>query len=261
MWGRDQMPASVEKAIAFYKDEVIHHPHPDAKGLIWCSDGQPASDLPQLTYGGTSSQFLRMTTCMPSPTGRSALKQEDEARKFYRANTGDADAHDMYATRRMGIIDTCVDIAQSHRAQCYVVTTGYGPVDAFQMRRPYNVPGQLAGDIPEHREFVIQRVRQLLSDMEPLPPIVFYAGKSTLRFRDTIWSALECFEDLRAVMFGARQHPTGWDLMTQKVASAVFGSGDEDLGALQRKWGDDNPRISPFFSVSAAIMAEYSAEE
>lgn len=155
----------------------------------------------------------------------------------------------------MGVIDTCVNMVQDIQGQCYVVTTGYGPVDAFQMRRAYNVPGQTAVTYPSYRAFIERRIVQLLEKAKRLPFIVYYAGKSRGEFREFIWSIINDIDGLKAVMYGARQHPVGWNVLAPEIMLALMEKNEEELGRLERGWISDNPNIAPFFKVSDSFIS------
>ena len=217
------MTWDLAKGIAKYEDEPIDLPKPEAKWFFWVSDGgpKPKDPLVKLTY--------------------------DSPNRHYRLTTRAGLAEDMYDANRMSVIDKCVGFAKQAQAQCFVVTTGYGPVDALKKRKAYNIPGDVAVKNPMYKSFLQKRIAGVLNAIKPPRIIVYYAPGTKEKFRDEVFETVCSMKNTRFAMYGASRHSTEWRSLLDEIVQSLENENAKDLDDLREVWKAAVPNTYPFF--------------
>ena len=217
------MPLDYRDAIPKLLKEPVDTPNPDAEWLLWVSDGAP------------------------EPGKALPIGEYDSSVKKYRLAPQASPADNMYSVPRMATIRGTVGYASEESTQCYVMTTGYGPVDALKHRRAYNVPGEIAIEHEIYRDFYQNRIRALLEKMKSPRLIVFYAPVTKEPFRDEIFNIICSIPQTRVVMYGVSKHKKIWAEYPYKMIKCLESQNEDGLNDLREKWFSDNQNVYPFF--------------
>ena len=216
------MVMEIDDGIKKYSKKKIEPPDPNARWFLWCSDGEPvAAKKPEPMHYDDSTAVY-------------SLCWEIDPKKR------------MYDDERMKITSYCANIAQKNSAECYVVTTGYGPVKAVVQRKAYNIPGEEA--IRKHHlygQFLRDRIRTILN-LTSDRPIVYYAGRSRKKFRQFVWEIL-LENDASVVMFGATAHRPNWELFIKESSQHLLNKDEKKLSNQKKKWVDTSVQPYPFY--------------
>jgi hypothetical protein len=216
------MPLDYRDAIPELEKEPIDAPRAGVEWLLWVSDGGPKTieELDALQYGNPQAKYRLALQAPPAPN--------------------------MYGATRMSIISGCVGFATSASAQCYVLTTGYGPVDPLKHRPAYNVPGEMAINEREYKDVYLSRITALLEAMRPPRFVVYYAPVTKEKFRDPVFDIICSVPDTAAVMYGATRHRTTWHHYPLRMIKCLKEHDQNTLDDLQREWHRHNPNTYPF---------------